>query len=104
MLSKRTTGVMGGNKLWVTGLDREKVSESALHAAFVPYGDLLQVEVSGKGYGFVIFELQADAEQARDNLHNGELFGRRISVQYARPVEGRTRAVWESTGEREEKK
>ncbi len=96
---------MGGNKLWVTGLDKEKVTDSALHAAFVPYGDIVQVEVctdskgQRKGYGFVIFELQADAEQARDNLHNGELFARRISVQYARPAEGRTRAVWEASEE-----
>ena len=100
---------MGSNKLWVTGLDKEKVNEAALHAAFIPYGDLVQVEISTdsrgqrRGYGYVIFELQADAEAARDNLHNGELFGRRISVQYAKPVEGRTRGVWEDKEENGEK-
>lgn len=97
---------MTGNRLWVTGLDREKVTEAALHAAFIPYGDILQVQVStddkgrSKGIGFVTFELQQDAEQARDNLHDAEFFGKRISVQYARPVEGQTRAVWDTVEEK----
>jgi hypothetical protein len=45
------------------GLD-EKVDEAVLHAAFVPFGDIITVEVpreslgaKHRGYGFVEFEL-----------------------------------------------
>lgn len=91
---------MVGNKLWITALDESKVNEEALHAAFIPYGDILEVFIArngvgkSKGFGFVTFELRADAEEAKDNLHDAELFGKRIRVQYARPSERMGQAVW----------
>lgn len=91
---------MGGNKLWVTGLDENQVTEEALHAAFVPYGDILEVHIArngvgkSKGFGFVTFELKTDAEEAKDNLHDAELFGKRIRVQNARPTDRISQPVW----------
>ena len=76
--------------LYVGGLD-ETVDKSIVHAAFIPFGDILDISVpldhaTGKhrGFAFVQFEESADAEAALDNLNNagttpvipwGALFG-----------------------------
>lgn len=51
-----------------------------------------------RGFGFVEYEDEDDANQAIDNMHESELYGRVITVNLARtparkPGEG-TRAVW----------
>ncbi|KDD76116.1 hypothetical protein H632_c349p2 [Helicosporidium sp. ATCC 50920] len=63
-----------------------------LHAAFLPFGDIKDVSIpldhaSGthRGFGFVEFELPEDAADAVDNMHNGELLGRVLRVNYAQP-------------------
>lgn len=78
--------------LYVGGLD-ESVTESVLHAAFLPFGDLKDVNIpmdhsTGKhrGFGFVEFEDKEDAAAAVDNMHNGELFGRTLRVNFAQPA------------------
>ena len=78
--------------LYVGGLD-EAVTEAVLHAAFVPFGDLKDVNIpldhaTGKhrGFGFVEFEDKDDAAAAVDNMHNGELFGRALRVNFAQPA------------------
>jgi peptidyl-prolyl isomerase E (cyclophilin E) len=78
--------------LYVGGLE-ESVNESTLHAAFIPFGDLKDVNVpldhaTGKhrGFGFVEFEDKDDAAAAVDNMHNSELFGRVLRVNFAQPA------------------
>jgi len=87
-----TTLVAAPNKnpkttLYVGGLE-ESVNESTLHAAFIPFGDVKDVNIpidhaTGKhrGFGFVEFEEKEDATAAIDNMHNAELFGRVLKVR-----------------------
>ncbi|KAJ2823864.1 hypothetical protein GGI24_003563 [Coemansia furcata] len=77
--------------LFVSGLDPE-VSEQTLHAAFIPFGEIVQVTLppdpsssnKHRGFGFVEFEEEGDALEAIDNMHDAELFGRTIAVRQAR--------------------
>jgi len=68
--------------LYVGGLD-EGVNEAILHAAFVPFGDIKDVNIpldqtsqKNRGFGFVTFLEKSDAAAAMDNMHNAELYGR----------------------------
>lgn len=72
--------------LYVGGLE-ESVNEAALHAAFIPFGDIKDVNIpldhaTGKhrGFGFVEYEEKEDAADAIENMHNAELFGRVLKV------------------------
>jgi len=50
-----------------------------------------------RGFGFIEFESEADAMAAIDNMNDGELFGRTIRVNFARPPkpnERSSRPVW----------
>ncbi|KAJ1649442.1 hypothetical protein GGF38_006111, partial [Coemansia sp. RSA 25] len=77
--------------LFVSGLDPE-VTEQTLHAAFIPFGEIVQVTLPPdpsssnrhRGFGFVEFEEDGDAKEAIDNMHDAELFGRTIAVRQAR--------------------
>jgi peptidyl-prolyl isomerase E (cyclophilin E) len=78
--------------LYVGGLE-ESVNEASLHAAFIPFGDIKDVNIpmdhaTGKhrGFGFVEYEDKEDAAAAIDNMHNAELFGRVLKVNYAQPM------------------
>ncbi|GMH40418.1 hypothetical protein BSKO_08322 [Bryopsis sp. KO-2023] len=78
--------------LYVGGLE-ESVSESILHAAFVPFGEIKDVTIpldhtSGKhrGFGFVEYEDREDAGDAIDNLNNAEVYGKVLKVNYAQPI------------------
>ncbi|KAJ2891004.1 hypothetical protein GGI21_002252 [Coemansia aciculifera] len=78
--------------LFVSGLDPE-VTEQTLHAAFIPFGEIVQVTLppdpsssnKHRGFGFVEFEEEGDAKEAIANMHDAELFGRTITVRQARP-------------------
>ncbi|KAJ2412385.1 hypothetical protein GGF41_006143, partial [Coemansia sp. RSA 2531] len=71
--------------LFVSGLDPE-VSEQTLHAAFIPFGEIVQVTLQPdpsssnkhRGFGFIEFEEEGDALEAIDNMQDAELFGRTI--------------------------
>ncbi|KAG0288998.1 hypothetical protein BGZ96_007330 [Linnemannia gamsii] len=81
--------------LFVGGLD-EQVTPQVLHAAFIPFGDITQIEIPSdptsnaphRGFGFVEFDLAMDAQAALDNMHLSELFGRTIKVNLAKPGKG----------------
>ncbi|KAG0204854.1 hypothetical protein BGX28_003351 [Mortierella sp. GBA30] len=81
--------------LYVGGLD-EQVTTQVLHAAFIPFGEITQIELPPdptstaphRGFGFVEFDLPADAQAAQDNMHLSELFGRTIKVNLAKPLKG----------------
>ncbi len=89
------TGGKGTNPkttLYVGGLE-ESVNEATLHTAFIPFGDIKDVNIpldhaTGKhrGFGFVEYEEREDAAAAIDNMHNAELFGRVLRVNYAQPM------------------
>lgn len=75
-------GNLGSEALCVNvqGLE-ETVNEAILHAAFIPFGDIKDVNIpldntTGKhrGFAFVEFEEREDAETATDNMHNAELY------------------------------
>ena len=63
-----------------SGLE-ESVNEAKLHSAFIPFGDIKDVNIpldntTGKhrGFAFVEFEDKDDAAAATDNMHNSELY------------------------------
>ena len=82
--------------------------------AFVPFGDIVDVILPKpelpsstdphRGFGYVEFELAADAQEAIDNMNQSELFGRVIKVAQAKPQKsvaetlGSKIAVWEQEG------
>lgn len=89
--------------LYVGGL-AEEVDEKVLHAAFIPFGDIMDIQIpldyeteKHRGFAFVEFEGAEDAAAAIDNMNESELFGRTIRVNLAKPMrikEGSSRAVW----------
>ncbi|XP_062506488.1 peptidyl-prolyl cis-trans isomerase E-like [Corticium candelabrum] len=96
---------MPANKkmLYVGGL-AEEVDEKVLNAAFIPFGDILDIQLpldfatqKHRGFAFVEFESAEDAAAAMDNMNDADLFGRTIKVNIARPAkvkEGSSKAVW----------
>lgn len=93
--TKVAVGGKGSNPktaLYVGGLE-DSVNESTLHAAFIPFGEIKDVNIpmdhaTGKhrGFGFVEYEEKEDAAAAIDNMHNAELFGRVLKVNFAQPM------------------
>ncbi|KAL4707651.1 hypothetical protein ACJJTC_007001 [Scirpophaga incertulas] len=89
--------------VYVGGL-AEEVDDKVLNAAFVPFGDLVDVQIpidyeseKHRGFAFVEFENAEDAAAAIDNMNDSELFGRTIRVNIAAPQkikEGSMRPVW----------
>ncbi len=92
-----------GSTLHSGGL-AEEVDESVVRAAFVPFGDLTEVQMpldyqteKHRGFAFVEFEVPEDAQAAIDNMNDSELFGRTLKVNLAKPLrmrENSSRPVW----------
>merc|ERR1711953_1155935 len=100
----------GQNKklLYIGGL-AEEVDEKMLHAAFIPFGDIIDITIpldfeteAHRGFAFVEFEDVADAAAAMDNMDEAELFGRTLKVNIARPIKMKdghySRPVWADDG------
>lgn len=93
------TGGKGSNPkttLYVGGL-HETVNEEILQGAFLPFGDLKDVNIpidhatgQHRGFGFVEFEEKEDAAAAIDNMHNAEIYGRVLKVRVAGHETGNT--------------
>ncbi|XP_017775098.1 PREDICTED: peptidyl-prolyl cis-trans isomerase E [Nicrophorus vespilloides] len=89
--------------IYVGGL-AEETDEKVLNAAFIPFGDIVDVQIpldyeseKHRGFAFIEFESAEDAAAAIDNMNDSELFGRTIRVNLAKPQrikEGSTRPVW----------
>ncbi|CAG8441928.1 2520_t:CDS:2 [Ambispora gerdemannii] len=88
--------------IYVGGLD-DQVDEKVLHAAFIPFGEIVEIQIppdpashnQHRGFGFVEFEEETDAQASIDNMHLSELYGKVIKVNLARPMrikEGSLRA------------
>lgn len=91
--------------VYVGGLDAD-VDKDLLHAAFLPFGDIVEINMpldfeteTHRGFAFVEFEYAEDCNAAIDNMDEAELLGRTIRVNPANPAnvktEKSTRAVWE---------
>jgi len=90
------------------GLDNS-ITKPLLHAAFLPFGEIVEVNLPGsenerghRGFGYVEFESAEDAAAAIDNMDQATLAGRTLSVAIAKPqtkeagnVLGSKVAVWE---------
>jgi len=93
----------GKKTVYVGGL-AEEVDEKVVKAAFIPFGDLVDVQIpldyeteKHRGFAFVEFELQEDAKAAIENMNDSELFGRTLRVNLAKPMrlrENSSRPVW----------
>lgn len=89
--------------IYVGGL-AEEVDEKVLHAAFIPFGEIIDVQIpldyeseKHRGFAFIEFETAEDAGAAIDNMNDSELFGRTIRVNIAKPQkikEGSSKPVW----------
>lgn len=96
--------------VYVGGLDNA-VNEQILADAFLPFGEILDVTIPKseassspnphRGFGYVEFEIPADAKEAIENMDQSELFGRVIKVAAAKPQKesneglGSKTAIWE---------
>ncbi|TPX71222.1 hypothetical protein SpCBS45565_g01259 [Spizellomyces sp. 'palustris'] len=90
--------------VYVGGLE-DNVTETTLHAAFIPFGDIVQVQIPPdpssrnphRGFGFVEYEFPEDAQAAIENMNLAEIHGKVIKVNLAKPMRGQvftTKAVW----------
>ncbi|OQV13568.1 Peptidyl-prolyl cis-trans isomerase E [Hypsibius exemplaris] len=89
--------------IYIGGLN-EEVDDKFLHAAFIPFGPIISVEIpmdfktnKNKGFGFIEFEAAEDSAAAIDNMDESELYGRTIRVNLAKPQrlkEGYNKPVW----------
>ncbi|KAF8539974.1 hypothetical protein BDD12DRAFT_835342 [Trichophaea hybrida] len=94
--------------VYVGGLDNS-VTKAVLHQAFVPFGEIIEVNIPSddrasenhRGFGYVEFESQEDALAAIDNMDQALLAGRILNVAPAKPqkdvgnILGSKVAVWE---------
>jgi RNA recognition motif-containing protein len=96
--------------IFVGGLDHA-VSQQTLYHAFLPFGDIVEVNLpkpdlpgtkeEHRGFGYVEFETAADANEAIDNMDRSELYGQVIKVAAAKPQKnaneglGSKTAIWE---------
>ncbi|KAI8903814.1 peptidyl-prolyl cis-trans isomerase E [Gorgonomyces haynaldii] len=90
--------------LFVGGLVPEVTTE-ILHAAFIPFGDIVRVQLAmnqentkHRGFAFIEYELEEDCKAAIENMHQSELLGFLIKVNLARQGkyhEMQERAVWD---------
>ena len=86
-------------------IENKKIAPSR-NAAFIPFGDIVEVNLpidyeteKHRGFAFIEFELPEDAQAAIDNMNDGEMFGRTLRVNMAKPMkmkEGSSRPVWAS--------
>ncbi|KAK3233130.1 hypothetical protein CYMTET_56551 [Cymbomonas tetramitiformis] len=83
--------------VYVGGLEKN-INEAILHAAFIPFGDIKDVNIpldqttqENRGFGFVTYLEKPDAAAAMDNMHNAELYGRVLRVNFAQPMKIKAR-------------
>lgn len=96
---------MGTKKktLYVGGL-AEDVDNPLLKKTFSAFGEVVDVNLpvdystnKHKGYAFIEFRWPEDASDAIDNLDNGEILGKTIRVNIAKPMkfkENSNKPIW----------
>ncbi|NWH72293.1 PPIE isomerase, partial [Piaya cayana] len=93
-----------GLTLCAAGGLAEEVDEKVLHAAFIPFGDITDIQIpldyeteKHRGFAFIEFELAEGSVLFFSPQNESELFGRTIRVNLAKPMrikEGSSRPVW----------
>ena len=85
-----------GSKLYVGNLSFD-VSDAELEQAFSEYGEIASATVikdrdsnRSKGFGFVEFVQEADAQKAKEAMNGKELGERALKVDEARPQRERS--------------
>jgi len=83
----------GAKKMIYVGGLAEEVDTKVLNAAFIPFGDIVEVNMpidyeteKHRGFAFIEFELPEDAQASIDNMNESELFGRTLRVNLAKPM------------------
>lgn len=96
---------MSNNKrtLYVGGL-AENIDVNILKSTFSAFGDIIDVNLpldystqKHKGFAFIEFQLPEDASDAIDNMDNGEILGKTIRVNIAKPMrfkETNNKPIW----------
>lgn len=86
---------MDKKKLFVGSLPWS-LSGQSLNDLFAPYGEIAEAVIisdsmtgRSKGFGFVTFANEADAEKAQTEMNGKDVEGRSIVVNFARPREDR---------------
>ncbi|OAF66969.1 hypothetical protein A3Q56_05290 [Intoshia linei] len=89
--------------IYIGGL-ADHVNEKKVRQLCCPFGELLTVNIpidystqKHRGFAFVEFELPDDADDAVDNLHNGEYFGRILKVNLSKQKgvsQNSARPIW----------
>lgn len=85
----------------------ETVTVATLRAAFVPFGEVLEIGLpidqttqKHRGFAFVQFESADDAADAIDNMDGAELFGRVLKVNVSKPSAAAShKPVWEAAAD-----
>lgn len=82
----------------------EDTTPGQLHTAFIPFGEIRTIDIpqesiskAFKGFAFVEFDEEDDAQHALFNMHNSEFQGRVLRVEVARPMKTRdvlNRPIW----------
>lgn len=94
---------MANKKIIYIGGISEEVDDKILHAAFIPFGEILDIQIpldyetnKHRGFAFLEFELNEDAAAAIDNMNESELYGKTIRVNIAKPQKSQnsSRALW----------
>jgi peptidyl-prolyl isomerase E (cyclophilin E) len=92
----------------------EEMNEEKLYSIFSSFGDIVDVTLppdpskrlddgpSHRGFGYIEFQLPADALDAIDNMHQNELHGKQLKCHLARPKPGAgtmqtNKAVWQDS-------
>jgi peptidyl-prolyl isomerase E (cyclophilin E) len=79
-------------------------TEQLLNDAFIPFGDIVKIQIplteagQVRGFAFVEFENKEDCQEAIDNMHLSELQGKLLKVSLARQGkyhEIQQKAIWE---------
>lgn len=80
-----------GNKLYCGNL-KYTVTNEQLQELCAPYGEVKNINIiEGKGFGFIEFATDEEAQKAKEALNGQEYEGRTLRVDEARPKEDRDR-------------
>jgi len=86
-----------GSKLYVGNLSFD-TTDQGLEQSFSEYGELVSATVvrdrntdRSRGFGFVEFSQEADAQKAKEAMNGKEVDGRALKVDEARPPRERNR-------------
>ncbi|PKI86039.1 hypothetical protein MVES_000550 [Malassezia vespertilionis] len=99
--------------IYIGGLDKHATVDE-LYQAFITFGDIHDIQIpkvmegsdESRGFGFITFSNEEEAEDAIDNMHLNELRGNVLSVNAAKPqkmqLADTRRAIWETDEWREQ--